>query len=106
MLTYLPIEKPDDTEHKNKYKGGGGESGTAKGITYVSSGFSRIKNEVHTTCNERQFSIVLNIQYACELLVQCRFIWKPQKDVAAHQNVVKLSLFNHLVKFIKNLVSW
>ena len=36
MMTYIPIEKPDDTEHKNKYKEGGGESGTAKRITYVS----------------------------------------------------------------------
>ena len=33
VMTYLPIEKPDDTEHKNKYKEGGGESGTAKRIT-------------------------------------------------------------------------
>ena len=33
MMTYLPIEKSDDTEHKNKYKEGGGESGTAKRIT-------------------------------------------------------------------------
>ena len=35
MMTYLPIEKPDDTEHQNKYKEGGGESGTAKRITWV-----------------------------------------------------------------------
>ena len=35
MMTYIPIEKPDDTEHKNKYKEGGGESGTAKRITLV-----------------------------------------------------------------------
>lgn len=28
--------------------------------------------------------------------------WKPLWHVAAHQTVVKLSLFNHLVKFIKN----
>ena len=33
MMTYLPIEKPDDTKHKNKYKERGGESGTAKRIT-------------------------------------------------------------------------
>ena len=31
--------------------------------------------------------------------------WKPLWHVAAHQTVVKLSLFNHLVKFIKNPVS-
>ena len=36
MMAYLPIEKPDDTEHQNKYKEGGGESGTAKRSTCVS----------------------------------------------------------------------